>query len=130
MWIDKDLLPHYLKAVKEEYDEAIEGRGGFADGNGLVYLSDAISKLETSLALGIDHTSVRWQTWGAISSVTPSILASGELSDEQYGKMAKLFWITNLHKTIKDLEELPDDYVKANIPRLAEWAKWIIGSVK
>ena len=126
MHVDKILIPYYLKVLKEEEEQALKGESVFADHNGLVYLSEAIEKYEESVETGFDHTELRWQVWNAVSTLTPSVLELPDLSEENRGKIIKLFWTTNFMNAISEIQRLDDGSVQASAERIAQWLKYIL----
>ncbi len=126
MHFDKAIIPFCLRTLEAEIDLAKKGVGAFADQNGIVYLCEAADKLEENLLTGFDHTHLRPQVWSALSSLAPLVLADPLLSDENYGKLLKLFLLTNLEACASRLIQMSDESVRQQINSISNQLNFII----
>ena len=126
MWIDKSVIHIYLKVLKTEIAEAKNGQGIFADQNGISYLGEAIECLEKNHSAGVEHTEMRPQAWSSISTLTPNRLDYEPLSEDLYGKIVKLFLVTNLGSATEKLRQFEDNNGKANLPAIVQHLKWVV----
>jgi hypothetical protein len=123
MWIDKELIPYYLKVLKAESIQAENAIGIFADHNGCVNLSMAIETFEEN-PLGLEHTEFLWQQWNAISTLSKDVLKLEGLSDEHYGQILKIYWFTNINQFVNEVENMNNKFLK-NSSLVQDKVKWL-----